>query len=189
MVHIPDEPEITKQQINKSLQNYDVILISGGVSMGKFDYVPQALRALSVKELFHKVQQRPGKPLWFGVHDNGVPVFAFPGNPVSAFMCMVRYFFPWLEASLGIASKQNMYAALNVDFNFAPSLQYFLQVKLNMNDKAQLLATPITGNGSGDFANLIDADAFIELPLEKNNFMKGEVYRVWPFKTLFRILI
>ena len=131
MLHIPDDASFTKQQIEKCLQEYDVIILSGGISMGKFDYVPAVLEELSVKKLFHKVQQRPGKPFWFGKHDNGVLVFAFPGNPVSTFMCLHRYFLPWLEKSLGI-NKQPSYAVLEEDFVFNPPLQYFLQVKLSI---------------------------------------------------------
>ena len=181
MLHIPDDPEITKNQIQECLHNYDVILLTGGISMGKFDYIPQALEELQVKKIFHKVQQRPGKPFWFGKHDNGVVVFAFPGNPVATFMCLHRYFMPWLHASLGLTKQQATYAILNQDFEFTPDLKYFLQVKLNFNEQAQLLATPVEGNGSGDFANLADTDAFMELPLEKSVFKKGEVYKVWQF--------
>ena len=180
MIHIPDDSEITKQRIEKCLQQYDVIILSGGVSEGKFDYIPKALEENAVKKLFHKVQQRPGKPFWFGKHNNGVLVFAFPGNPVSTFMCLRRYCCLWLEESLSIA-KQKMYAVLAEDYMFTPALQYFLQVKLSMNENGMLLAKPITGNGSGDFANLIDTDAFMELPLEQNNFTKGEAFRIWKF--------
>jgi len=183
MIHIPDDAAITKQQIEKSLHQYDVIILSGGVSEGKFDYIPKALDECSVKKSFHKVQQRPGKPFWFGKHDNGVLVFAFPGNPVSAFMCLNRYVLPWLEKSLGL-SKQNMYAVLSEDFTFNPQLQYFLQVKLHVNEKGCLTAEPIAGNGSGDFANLVDTDAFMELPLERNNFTKGEVFKIWTFAAI-----
>ena len=180
MIHIPDDAAITKQQIEKCLQQYDVIILSGGVSEGKFDYIPKALDECGVKKLFHKVQQRPGKPFWFGKHDNGVLVFAFPGNPVSAFMCLHRYFLPWLKKSLEV-SKENIYAILSEDFIFKPQLQYFLQVKLQVNEKGCLIAKPVAGNGSGDFANLVDTDAFMELPLERNEFKKGEVFRVWTF--------
>ncbi len=184
MLHIPDDPEITRQNIQQCLQNYDVILLSGGISMGKFDYIPQALQELEVTKVFHKVAQRPGKPFWFGKHDNGVVVFAFPGNPVATFLGMQRYFIPWLQTSLSQLPKQPAYAVLNKDFAFKPPLQYFLQVKLSFSEKGQLLADPIEGNGSGDFANLADTDAFMELPLEKDEFKKGEVYRIWPFNQL-----
>lgn len=181
MLHISDNPDITREQIATCLQNYDVILLSGGISMGKFDYIPKALEALQVDKLFHKVSQRPGKPFWFGRHNNGALVFAFPGNPVATFMCLHRYFLLWSNATLGLTAKAPVYAVLARDFSFQPQLQYFLQVKLNFNNQGQLMATPIEGNGSGDFANLADTDAFMELPLERNDFEKGEVYQVWTF--------
>jgi molybdopterin molybdotransferase len=182
--HIPDDPEIIMQQLQICLQNYDVLLLTGGISMGKFDYIPQALKDLQANQVFHKVQQRPGKPFWFGKHDNGVVVFAFPGNPVATFMCTQRYFIPWLNASLSLAPKQPVYAILTADFSFQPQLEYYLQVKLNFNEQGQLVASPVEGNGSGDFANLADTDAFMELPLEKNEFKKGEVYKVWIFNQI-----
>lgn len=184
MVHISDEPEAIKSILQQCLVNFDVLLLSGGISMGKFDYIPQALKDLQVEQIFHKVQQRPGKPFWFGKHASGPVVFAFPGNPVATFMCTQRYFLPWLNKSLGAETKQTTYAVLNADITFQPPLQYFLQVKLNFAAEGRLLATPIEGNGSGDFANLADTDAFMELPLNKTEFKKGEVYRVWVFNQL-----
>ena len=184
MLHIPDDAETTKQNILQCLHNYDVILLSGGISMGKFDYIPHALKELEVTQVFHKVQQRPGKPFWFGKHDNGVVVFAFPGNPVSTFMCLHRYFIPWLQASTGLNKKSAVYAVLDKDVIFKPQLTYFLQVKLNFSEQGQLLARPIEGNGSGDFANLADTDAFMELALERNEFKKGDAFPIWLFNQL-----
>ena len=85
---------------------------------------------------------------------------------------------------MGLPFIKNKYAILNEDFSFTPSLQYFLQVKLNTEINGTLTATPFEGNGSGDFANLEEADAFMELPLERNNFTKGEVFTIWPFKEI-----
>jgi molybdopterin molybdotransferase len=183
MLHLPDQPDITYEQIKECLKVYHIILISGGVSMGKFDLIPPALESLGVKKLFHKVQQRPGKPFWFGTHPDGALVFAFPGNPVSSFMCFYRYFLPWLKACWGINTKRS-FAQLNQDFAFKPLLQYFLQVKLTITEKGELSGTPLEGNGSGDFANLLQTDAFMELPLARNEFKKGEVFPVWPFKQI-----
>ena len=184
MLHIPDDPETTKQQLQICLQSYDVILLSGGISMGKFDYIPQALQDLQVKKLFHKVAQRPGKPFWFGRHDNGTLVFAFPGNPVATFMCLHRYFLLWVDAALDLPAKAPVYAQLARDFIFTPPLKYFLQVKLNFTEQGILSARPIEGNGSGDFANLADTDAFMELPLERNDFKAGEAFRILLFKSM-----
>ncbi len=180
MLHIADDLEKTKKIISKCLEEYDAIIISGGISMGKFDYIHHALEAVSVKKIFHKVQQKPGKPFWFGTYKNEVPVFAFPGNPVSTGMCLHRYFLPWLEASIGLP-LQKVYAILNENFSFTPALQYFLQVQLK-NENGKISATPFEGNGSGDFANLLNTQAFMELPAEQNKFIKGEIFRVWPYK-------
>ncbi|GAB3919237.1 molybdopterin molybdotransferase MoeA [Mucilaginibacter boryungensis] len=182
MVHIADDEAVTRTEITRCLKSYDVILLSGGVSMGKFDYIPQALQQVGVAKLFYKVQQRPGKPFWFGVNDQGVLVFAFPGNPVATFMCLHRYFLPWLNATVGLDKKNEMYAALSEDFYFEPDLQYFLQVKTTLTADARLIASPLMGNGSGDFANLADTDAFLELPADRSEFEAGEVFRLWPFK-------
>ena len=183
-MHLSDDLAITKEKIAQYLGLYDVIILSGGISMGRFDYVPQALEELGVTQLFHKVQQRPGKPFWFGIHkDSDTRIFAFPGNPVSGFMCLYRYFLPWLSASLCI-EQTAAYAVLNNDVTFNPALQYFMQVMLRLSPQGQLFATPVEGNGSGDFSNLLESNAFMELPAEQTNFAKGEVYRVWPFKPL-----
>jgi len=181
LLHIPDDPEITREKIGYCLENYDVILMTGGISMGKFDYIPKALVEMQVKTIFHKVSQRPGKPFWFGKHEKGVLVFAFPGNPVATFMCLHRYFLPWLQSSQGLAAKRPVYAALNCDFAFKPELQYFLQVTLQFSEEGKLFASPVEGNGSGDFANLADTDAFIELPMARSEFKQGEAFRIWPF--------
>ncbi len=185
LLHLPDDLDLTRNKIKDCLQQYDVLLMCGGVSMGKFDYVPQALEDAGVTRLFHKVQQRPGKPFWFGKNEQGVLVFAFPGNPVSAFLCLHRYFIPWLFLESKVdCLKSKVYAVLDTDVTFNAPMQYFMQVKVPLNELGQLTATPIEGNGSGDFANLLDSDAFMELPMEQNEFKKGEVYPVWPFKKI-----
>jgi len=185
LLHIPDDPAVTREQINHCVKNYDVILMTGGISMGKFDFIPKALDETGVETIFHKVSQRPGKPFWFGRHKDNALVFAFPGNPVATFMCVYRYFLPWLNTSMSLADQSPVYAILDQSFTFKHELQYFLQVKLHFSAAGQILATPVEGNGSGDFANLADTDAFMELPLQMDEFKKGEAFRIWPFKQIF----
>jgi molybdopterin molybdotransferase len=185
-VLLPDNQEFIESEIKRYIQEYDTIILSGGVSAGKFDFVPKALENQGVKKLFHKVEQRPGKPFWFGATSPvatkvATAVFALPGNPVSTFMCLNRYFKKWLDASLGIQTQQ-LFAELAQDFNFKPDLTFFLQVKLQYNLDGKILAKPIEGHGSGDLANLADADAFIELPKEKTSFKKGESYKIYIYR-------
>lgn len=176
-LHIGDDLAATRAILDRCLHDYDVILLSGGVSKGKFDFVPEALEDLGVTKLFHKVKQRPGKPFWFGEAAGRCTVFALPGNPVSSFMCTQRYFRPWLRESLELEALGYAYAALGADFQFQPDLTYFLQVRTRFDaGSGQLIALPVEGKGSGDLANLADADAFLELPRGKDTFREGEVF-------------
>ncbi len=181
-LHIKDEEKEVNAIIEKALQDYDVLILSGGVSMGKFDLIPQALADLGVEKLFHKIKQRPGKPFWFGRKKEDKIVFALPGNPVSSFMCTNRYVVSWLRACLGLNAFENHYATLSEEVYFKPALQYFLPVQLSFDETGKQWAKPMKGNGSGDHANLVNADAFIELPLEKDVFEKGESYRIFKFR-------
>lgn len=178
--HIPDQPEILETEVRKILEHYQLIIFSGGVSKGKFDFVPQTLERNGIQKRFHQVSQKPGKPLWFGTSSKHV-VFALPGNPVSTYMCFYRYIKPWLVRSLG-GQIERKTAVLTKDFSFKPLLTYFLQVNI-LNEKGQLLASPKAGGGSGDFANLKDVHGFIELPAESSEFKAGQVFDYYPFRT------
>ena len=168
-----------KGMLEEILTKYELIILSGGVSKGKFDFIPQVLESLRVKKLFHQVSQRPGKPMWFGQSQRNT-VFGLPGNPVSTFMCFHRYVKPWLTKSLGNEIKKQS-AQLAEDYSFSPSLTYFLQVKIQ-NENGKLIAYPLSGGGSGDFANLKDVDGFLELPLHESKFQKGESFPLILFR-------
>ena len=176
LIHVSDDKEATYTKLSTIIDEYGIVLMTGGVSKGKFDYVPGALERLQVKKLFHGVAQRPGKPFWFGLAENGTKIFAFPGNPVSTFMCTNRFFYAWLNKSLGLGTVNYPHAQLAEDYTFKPHLTYYLQVKISFSKEGCVLATPVTGNGSGDLANLILADAFLELPEDRESFYKGESF-------------
>lgn len=177
--HLPDDAETLASEVKKILAHYSLIIFSGGVSKGKYDFIPQTLERNGIQKRFHQVSQRPGKPLWFGTSSRHV-VFALPGNPVSTYMCFYRYIKPWLIKSLG-GELSTSHAILAVDFSFKPPLTYFLQVEVT-NEKGQLLAYPQAGGGSGDFANLKAANGFLELPPERTDFKAGEVFHYFPFR-------
>jgi molybdopterin molybdotransferase len=178
--HLPDDKDTLRRSLEKILKQYDNVILSGGVSQGKFDFIPGVLESLGVKKVFHQVSQRPGKPFWFGASAEGKTAFALPGNPVSTFMCFYRYILPWLWKSLGV-EVQPQYAVLAEDFTFTPRLTYFLQVSVK-NDGGMLMAYPDAGGGSGDFANLKKIDGFLELPMERSEFKAGETLPFIPFR-------
>ena len=121
LYHLTDDPVSLQQKIGSLLEEYEVLIFSGAVSKGKFDHLPGILDDLGVVKLFHRVQQRPGKPFWFGKR-NKVTVFAFPGNPVSTCVSFVKYFLPWLRKGLGILPVEEKFAVLDEDFEFKPML-------------------------------------------------------------------
>ena len=173
--HITDDKPILKSKIETYLQEYDVLLFSGAVSKGKYDFLPEVFEELGVEKLFHKVTQRPGKPFFYG-KTSDCNIFGFPGNPISTFVNCLAYFYPWYHKSVGLEIKEET-AILNADVTFKPNLTYFLQVQLDYKF-GHLVATPIKGNGSGDLASLVHTDAFIQLPSDKIEFKKGESFSV-----------
>ncbi|MDG1038881.1 MAG: molybdopterin molybdotransferase MoeA [Polaribacter sp.] len=173
--HITDDKPILKTKIKKYLQEYDVLLFSGAVSKGKYDFLPEVFDELGVKKLFHKVAQRPGKPFFYGQTDC-CTVFGFPGNPISTFVNCLAYFYPWYYKSVALEVDVEM-AVLAEDVSFKPNLVYFLQVKLK-NKQGKLIAFPIKGNGSGDLASLVNTDAFIQLPDNNIEFKKGDTFPI-----------
>lgn len=180
--HLIDDQASIEQAIEQMLGTYDILLLSGGVSKGKFDFVPAAMEALGVKKLFHRIKQRPGKPFWFGSAPTGALVFALPGNPVSSFMCTQRYFVPWLRNSLGLDTLNLPIASLEQPVTFKPDLTYLCQVATRFDTDGRLLAKPAEGHGSGDLANLVEADAFIELPRGRDVFEAGECFPVYFYR-------
>lgn len=182
--HILDDTDDIEREVRLALADFDVLVLSGGVSKGKFDFIPEVLAKLGVEKLFHKVQQRPGKPFWFGKAPNGTIVFALPGNPVSSFVSALRYIQPWLRKSLNLMPFEERYAVLAEAISFRPNLTYFLQVRLKNTATGQMLAHPIKGKGSGDLANLVDADGILELPQGKAIYQAGEVYRFYTYRNL-----
>lgn len=182
-MHLSDDYNEIVKRLETEITHYDLILLSGGVSAGKFDYLPEALSAIGVNKMFHKVKQRPGKPFWFGKKEDKL-VFAFPGNPVSSFMCAQQYFKPWLDHSLQSFEMPLPWAELVEDVYFKPDLTYFLEVKIVFHSSGKIKAHPVKGNGSGDLANLVDADAFIQLPSGRSNFLKGEIFPFIAYRNL-----
>ncbi|MGI9232253.1 MAG: molybdopterin molybdotransferase MoeA [Woeseiaceae bacterium] len=171
--HLVDDPVILRERIAAHLEASDALVLSGGVSMGKADYVPEVLAELGVNVVFHKVSQRPGKPLWFGVGPDDQAVFALPGNPVSALVCCRQYVTPALQAASGLTPSLPEFASLAVDIRFEPDLTCFQPVRLLSGASGQVLAMPVTTNTSGDFTALSATDGYVELPKGKSDFPAG----------------
>ncbi len=179
--HLPDDADVLRERLAVHLATYDVLVLSGGVSMGRYDHVPAALRDLGVREVFHRVAQRPGRPMWFGVSATGQAVYGLPGNPVSALVCLVRYVVPGLLAAIGAAPSPAEAVPLGAPFRVRPALSFFLPVQLEHGAFHGTVAMPKPTRGSGDFISLLGTDGFVELPPGPTDYPVGTLaaFRRW----------
>lgn len=152
MYRTPDKPS---DRVLRAALMADSVLVTGGVSQGRFDLVPAVLKQLGVREAFHRVRQRPGKPMWFGVRGRTL-VFGLPGNPVSCLVCLHRYLLPSRDTKL---AKPIARGALTV---FRPVSN----------------GVPVRINTSGDFADLARSDGFVEIP-EGTGYVRRVRYWSW----------
>lgn len=171
--HVGDDVDTLRERLAVHLKAADVLVLSGGVSMGQADFVPQVLAELGVECVFHKVSQRPGKPLWFGKGPDSQLVFALPGNPVSALVCSRQYLIPALAKASGADEMPPEFAALAARIYFPTELTCFQPVKLLSSASGQTLAMPVKTNTSGDFASLSATDGYVELPGDQSEFPAG----------------
>jgi molybdopterin molybdotransferase len=177
--HLLDDREQLRERLHFHLETHDVLVLSGGVSTGRFDLVPQVLEELGVRRVFHRVAQRPGKPLWFGVAPSGAAVFGLPGRPVSSLVCLIRYVLPALRGSLGENPAPVERIALGAPVTVTPPLTHFLPVRLEQDDWGRTWAQPAPTSGSGDFTSLAGTGGFVELPPGPNTYAKGFVTKVY----------
>ncbi len=175
--HLPDDRAILEHELSRLLAEHDVLILTGGVSMGEFDYVPQVLLALGMELVFHKVLQRPGLPLWFGVSPTGKPVFALPGNPVSSLVCLVRYALPGLLRAMRLNDTAAPVIGLAEEIRFEPDLSCFVPVTLEYTTDGRCLGRPKQTNTSGDFAALGGTAGCVELPRGTSVFPAGYAAR------------
>jgi molybdopterin molybdotransferase len=171
--HLPDDPDFLRENIGRLLGEAEILILSGGVSMGKADFVPQVLADLGVETVFHKISQRPGKPMWFGIAPNKQAVFALPGNPVSTLVCCRQYVLPALFEASGRDAPKPEWAILTEDVTFKADLTFFMPVVLHSDVDGTLRARPVPTNTSGDFTALGGTDGYVELVREQSYFPQG----------------
>src|SRR5690606_2510885 len=127
MVHVPDDVEQLKTTMEQALEDADVVLLVGGVSVGEYDYVTTAAGACGVEQRFHRIRQKPGKPLFFGTKQEKL-VFGLPGNPSSALTCFYLYVAPALEKLMQVPNRvQKTKAPIGHDYRKKTGLTHFLK--------------------------------------------------------------
>jgi len=173
--HIVDSEEALRERLAHHLAERDVLVLSGGVSKGRFDLVPKVLQSLNVAEVFYQVAQRPGMPMWFGVGPTGQAVFGLPGNPVSTLMCLMRYVVPAMDAAMGTRARATETVALAAPIKRGRPSASFVPVSIRYSPEGLRSAVPRIPNGSGDFLALAGTDGFVELPPRTDPYPEGLV--------------
>jgi len=168
-----DTPAQVRERITEAMA-FDVILTTGGVSVGQFDHVKTVLDDLGMKTLFHGVAQKPGRPLKFGTLGDR-PVFGLPGNPVSTLVCFYLYARPALlrmsgRREVGLPRSS---ARVTTDIKLAKGLTEFVRVKLERRDD-DVFATSTGNQGSGIFSSIARADGLLIGPAEADILRKGD---------------
>ena len=182
-LHLPDEKDSIKNALGNTLKMNNAVLLSGGVSKGKFDFIPEVLEELGVEKIFHGVFQRPGKPFWFGIQkETKTMVFSFPGNPVSTFANYNVYFKDWLRLSMGLPLFK-IEVILKEAVEVKGDLTLLLRVQLVFN-RGHLVVSLVKENGSGDLCSLVNTDGFIVLEPKSEPYEVGELVTFVPTRDL-----
>jgi len=174
--------ELTKA-IKKGLEK-DALLISGGVSMGDYDLVPDVLKGLGVKKIFHKVNIKPGKPLFFGRLKNKI-VFGIPGNPVSNFLAYILLIRPALYKMMGKSSPTPVFrqGILDREFRHKRGRKHFILAKITKKDP-HYAVTPVRSHGSADILALSRADGFMVADKDAKVIKRGSKVKFITWRAL-----
>lgn len=172
-----DTADSLRDKIASGLQS-DVLLLSGGVSAGVLDLVPQVLADLGVTQVFHKVNLKPGKPLWFGKKSTAgktTLVFGLPGNPVSSLVSFELFARPAIAALAGRPAEglPQITAELTAEHRQRGDRPTYWPAKLPASSTGDIV-TPLTWKGSGDLYSLTAADCLAYFPPGEKLFAKGE---------------
>lgn len=179
---VEDKKDALIQVLEGVLPDHDIVVLSGGVSAGRFDHVPEVLKELGVQQGFHQVAQRPGKPLWFGDSKWGL-VFGLPGNPVSVLVCALRYLQVAITEMQGLCRHvEKLPLATELNLSGKGAWTRFVPVIRQFNPEGECVLLAQSLGTSGDLVQLARSDGFLECGPHADNFAAGEKLPFYPFE-------
>ena len=167
----------TKKTIKKVIPSFDIVLISGGISVGDYDYVKEALLLNDVVELFYKINQKPGKPMFFGKKNNAL-IFALPGNPASTLTCFYVYVYPCLKNAMGFSAVNLMKINKKINIAYENTTGKSLFLKGHYNDE---IVKVLESQSSAMLNTFALANALVYIPHDQKMVHKGEQVSVLTF--------
>lgn len=179
-----DRLETQQAVFAEALKKTDALLVSGGVSVGCRDFTRPALEACGVRVIFHRVRQKPGLPLLFGLGATGAPAFGLPGNPVSTLTSFARYVRPTLLRMMGVDPLPPIRVELAEAMTHPPGKTFFEPVRLERRKDARARAYPLAHHGSGDYWHAGQGDGFIELDEATTTYPRGAHAPFYPWSLL-----
>jgi molybdopterin molybdotransferase len=171
----PDNESITLKIVEKAIRNNDIVILTGGVSMGDFDFVPSVLERAGIKVLFDRVNVQPGKPTTFGVHSKAI-VFGLPGNPVSSFIQFELLVRPVINSMMGYDLKPTEYKlpmAVNYERKSSDRLG-LIPVFINKDKEV----VTVDFHGSAHLSALSGSDGLVAIKPGIKSLIKGEIVNV-----------
>ncbi|WP_336517838.1 gephyrin-like molybdotransferase Glp [Pollutibacter soli] len=174
IAHVTDQLDFVINEINKASIDADIILLTGGVSVGDYDFVPEATKTLGVEKIFHKIKQRPGKPLYFG-RENDTLVFGLPGNPASVLTCFYEYVSLAIDGFMKNAepSLKTVEAKLATAFSKPAGLTHFLKARYKDG-----IVKLLDAQESYRMSSYAKANCLLVAGEERTNFEAGEMVEV-----------
>ncbi|TDQ19439.1 molybdopterin molybdotransferase [Algoriphagus boseongensis] len=168
---VKDEASEVTRVVREALNEVDVLLLTGGISVGDYDFVKGSLEENGVSQVFYKVKQRPGKPLFVGSMQEQL-IFALPGNPASVLSCFIQYVKPILQEWMGNPEAWSgpVYLPISSDFTKKAPLTFFLKSKINQG-KVEILP----GQESFNLLPFGIADGLVEIPQDQEHVEEGSL--------------
>ncbi len=172
---LTDQPKIIQKVLAFALKQSDILILTGGVSVGEYDYVKELLQKSGVETIFWKVSQKPGKPLYFGRKENSL-VFGLPGNPASVFTCFYEYAYPAIRRFMGYKNPSLFSARHPLKGSLKPDPEKILFVKSKIEAGEAKQVVPLKHQQSHMISSLCEADSLIVVPssqkmLEENDLV------------------
>ncbi len=176
---IEDDKDKLCLSIKKAVSECDIVLISGGVSVGDYDYIKDILKDMQANEIFWSVKQKPGKPLAFYILEDKL-IFGLPGNPVSAMVCFEIYIRPLIRKIIGFKDifRKNINAKITQEIKNKSDRTEFVRVVLSKDKNGNFNASKTGSQGSGILTSMSKADGLIIIDTEKGDLKEGETVKV-----------
>ncbi len=164
-----------RSKIKKILKSkIDIIITSGAVSAGKFDYIPSVVKKFKISHYFKSVMIRPGKPILFAKIRQKV-IFGLPGNPISSAACFRFFVFPYIEKILNLSPEKPIKASLKNNFEKKKNLTRFIKSKINTTKDGKLEVELLSGQESFRIRSFVGSNIWAVLPHGQSKFKKGQI--------------